>query len=164
MCLTKISSHAILVLIQDIKEVKKMADDIVPKSFWSFPSFRFPNFGDIDREDEWYTIPGISNGLTVSEDDNKVYVSAAVPGVDPDNIEMTFEKGYLWIKGDSVQEEGDGKKYYRKATGSFSYRVAVPGELDQSKEPEASYENGVMTVEFAKIPKAPPKKIILKSK
>lgn len=140
-----------------------MADDIVPKSFWSFPSFRFP-FGELDRDDDWYTIPGISNGLTVSEDDKTVYISAALPGVDPQNIEMTFDKGYLWIKGDSKEEDGDNKKYYRKATSSFSYRVSVPGELDQNVEPEADYKNGVMTVKFAKVPKAPPKKITIKSK
>jgi len=139
-----------------------MSDDLVPKSFWSFPSFRFPSFGDLDRDDEWMTIPGISNGLSVSEDEDKIYISAALPGVNPDQIEVTFDKGYLWVKGE-VKEEGDNKKYYRKALSSFSYRVAVPGELDQNKEPEATYKNGIMTVTFAKIPKTPPKKIMIKS-
>lgn len=140
-----------------------MSDDLVPKSFWSFPSFRFPTFGDIERDDDWMTIPGFSNGLSVSEDENKVFVSAALPGVNPDQIEVTFDKGYLWVKGEVKEEEGDNKKYYRKASSSFSYRVAVPGELDQNKEPEASYKNGIMTVEFAKVPKTPPKKITIKS-
>lgn len=140
-----------------------MSDDLIPRSFWSFPSFRIPNFGDLERDDEWYTIPGISNGLTVSEDDKKIYVSAAVPGVDPDKVEITFDKGYLWIKAESENEEGDQKKYYRKATNSFSYRVAVPGELDQNIEPEANYKNGVMTVEFTKVAVNPPKKIKIKA-
>lgn len=139
-----------------------MSDDLVPKSFWSFPSFRLPSFGDLDRDEDWLTLPGISNGLSVSEDDNKVYVTAALPGVDPKDIEVTFDKGYLWIKGETKQEE-DQKKYYRKASSSFSYRVAVPGELDQNAEPAASCKNGVMTVEFTKIPKTPPKKIQVKS-
>jgi len=46
----------------------------------------------------------------------------------------------------SKEEETKEKKYYRKATSSFSYRVAVPGEIDQNKEPYASCRNGVMTV------------------
>lgn len=140
-----------------------MSDDLVPKSFWSFPSFRFPSFGDIERDDDWLTIPGFSNGLTVSEDENKVYVSSALPGVDPSDIEVTFDKGYLWVKGEVKEESGDSKKYYRKASSSFSYRVAVPGELDQNSEPVASYKNGMMTVEFTKVPKTPPKKITVKS-
>lgn len=139
-----------------------MSDDLVPKSFWSFPSFRFPSFGELDRDDDWLTIPGFSNGLSVSEDEEKVYVSAALPGVDPKEIEVTFDKGYLWVKGEVGEEEGS-KKYYRKASSSFSYRVAVPGELDQNVEPQATYKNGVMTVQFSKVPKTPPKKITVKS-
>ncbi len=139
-----------------------MSDDLVPKSFWSFPSFRFPSFGELDRDDDWLTIPGFSNGLSVSEDEDKVYVSAALPGVDPKEIEVTFDKGYLWVKGEVGEEEGS-KKYYRKASSSFSYRVAVPGELDQNVEPQATYKNGVMAVQFSKVPKTPPKKITVKS-
>jgi HSP20 family protein len=139
-----------------------MSDDLVPKSFWSFPSFRFPSFGELDRDDDWLTIPGFSNGLSVSEDEEKVYVSAALPGVDPKEIEVTFDKGYLWVKGEVGEEEGS-KKYYRKASSSFSYRVAVPGELDQNVEPQATYKNGVMAVQFSKVPKTPPKKITVKS-
>lgn len=141
-----------------------MADDLVPRSFWSFPSFRIPSLRDWDNEDDWLTLPGFSNGLTVSEDESKVYVSAAVPGVKPEEVEVTFDKGFLWIRGESKQEERNNKKYYRKASASYSYRVAVPGEIDQNVEPEAIYENGVMTIQFAKIPKTPPKKITVKTK
>jgi HSP20 family protein len=139
-----------------------MADDIVPKSFWSFPQIRIPS--PRDWEDEWLTLPGFSNGLTVSEDEKNVYVDAALPGVKPEEIDVTFDKGYLWIKGETKEEEGDKKKYYRKASSSFSYRVAVPGELDQNAEPEASYEHGIMRVTFTKVPKTPPKKISVKTK
>lgn len=139
-----------------------MSDDLVPKSFWSFPSFRLPTFSEIDREEDWLTLPGFSNGLSVSEDEKNVYVSAALPGVDPDKIEVTFDKGYLWIKGNADESESE-KKFYRKASSSFSYRIAVPGDLDQNKEPQAKCKNGVMTVEFAKIPKTPPKKIQVKA-
>jgi len=55
-------------------------------------------------------------------------------------------------------------KYYRKATSSFSYRVAVPGEIDLNVEPEAESKHGVMRVIFAKHPKMQPKKITVKAK
>lgn len=140
-----------------------MADDLVPKSFWSFPSFRLPAFSDLDRDEDWLTLPGFSNGLSVSEDSKNVYISAALPGVNPEEIEVTFDKGYLWIKGEVKSEANEEKKYYRKASSTFSYRIAVPGELDQNREPVATCKNGVMTVEFAKIPKTPPKKIQVKT-
>lgn len=142
-----------------------MTNDITPRSFWSFPSFRIPSILDMENEEnEWMTIPGFSNGLTIAEDEAKVYISASLPGVKQDDVDITFDKGNLWIKGEVKEIENDPKKYYRKASNTFSYRVRVPGELDQNLEPEAIYENGVMTIAFSKVPKSPPKKIQIKSK
>lgn len=134
-----------------------MAYDIVPGSFWRFPSVR--SFWD-DEED--ISLSNAPSGLSISEDEKNVYISASLPGIDPKDIEITFDKGVVWIKGETKEEEKQ-KKFYRKATSSFSYRVAVPGELDQNKEPEASSKHGVMTVTFAKSPKTQPKKITVKA-
>jgi HSP20 family protein len=137
-----------------------MAHDLIPGRFLSFPSFQLPSIWD---DDEWLTTPSSTSGLSVSEDDKNVYVEAAVPGIDPKNVDVTFHDGYLWIKGEQKEEEADKKKkYYRQASKSFSYRVAVPGEIDVNTEPEATYKHGVMTVSFAKSPKAQPKKIQIK--
>jgi HSP20 family protein len=104
---------------------------------------------------------GLSSGLSVSEDDKYVYVEAAVPGVDPEKIEVSYDKGVLWIRGQ--QEEQDKKrKFYRKASTSFSYRLVVPGNIDESKDPEATYKNGIMKVTFNKVPEPQPKKIAVR--
>jgi HSP20 family protein len=138
-----------------------MAFDLIPSSFLTFPSFRFPSLWEEEEEEKYLSLPNIPSGLTVSEDDKKVYIEAAVPGVDPDKIEVTFNKGVLWIKAEGEEEE-KGKKYYRKASRSFSYRVAVPGNIDEKAEPEAVCKNGIMKVTFAKTPEAKPKKITVK--
>lgn len=134
-----------------------MPFDLIPRAFMG-PS-RFQNWLD---EDDWSSfLP--SSGLTVSEDENSVYVEAAIPGLDPDKVEVTFDKGVLWIRGNQQQEDQDDKKkFYRKASSAFSYRVAVPGDIDTSKEPEASCKNGIMKVTFAKMPEIQPKKISVK--
>lgn len=134
-----------------------MALDIIPRSFFG-PS-RWNNW--LDDEDWSSFLP--SSGLTVSEDDRHVYVEAAVPGVDPDKVEVTFDKGVVWVRGSQdAEEKNDKKKFYRKASASFSYRVAVPGNIDTNTEPEAIYKNGVMRITFTKIPEAQPKKISVK--
>lgn len=135
-----------------------MAFDIIPGSFMSFP--RIPSvFSD---DDDWITSAAPS-GVSISEDDTHVYISAHLPGVDEKDADITFDKGMLWIKGEGKEEETDKKKkFYRKATSSFSYRVAVPGDIDLSVDPEAKYKHGVMTVTFAKSPKSQPKKIAVK--
>lgn len=134
-----------------------MPSDLLPRTFWTFPQLR-----SLMEDDDMVNVTTPS-GLSVSEDEKNVYVEAALPGVDPKNVEITFDKGVLWIKGETAQEEKE-KKYYRKATSSFSYRVAVPGELDLTKEPEAESANGIMKITFAKSPQTQPKKIAVKTK
>ena len=137
-----------------------MANDLVPRSFWTFPSLRFPSIWDDDED--FLNFPSVPSGLSVSEDANKVYVEAELPGLNASEVEVTFDKGILWIKGEA-NEEDKSKKYYKRSQRSFSYRVAVPGDIDLEKEPEAEFKNGVMTVSFFKSPKSQPKKIQIKS-
>lgn len=135
-----------------------MSFDLVPGSFFNFP--RFPSI--ISDDEDWLTSAAPS-GISISEDEKHVFVSAHLPGIDEKDVDMTFDKGMLWIKGEAHEEEEDKKKkFYRKAASSFSYRVAVPGDLDLTTEPEAKYKNGVMTVSFTKSPKSQPKKITVK--
>lgn len=133
-----------------------MAFEMVTTSpFWRFPQI---------WEEEENLLPSTTNisGLSY-EDDKNVYVDAAVPGIDPKNVEVTYDKGILWVKAEK-EEEVKGKKYYRKASSSFSYRVLVPGNLDPNKEPQAEAKNGTMTVVFAKAAESKPKKIQIKAK
>jgi HSP20 family protein len=135
-----------------------MALDIVPSRFWSFPT-RWLNWD----EDEDNMLTASPSGISISEDDKNVYVETALPGVKPEDVEITFDKGMLWVRGESKMEEQNDKKYYRRASNSFSYRIAVPGEIDMNKEPEASSEHGVMKITFAKHPQSQPKKIKVKA-
>lgn len=137
-----------------------MAFDIIPASFWNWPSFR--NASIVEEDDDWSPSSSPS-GISISEDAKHIFITAALPGVSEEDIDITFNKGLLWIKGDAEKtEEDQTRKYFRRATSSFSYRVAVPGEVDAAAEPEATFKNGVMTVAFVKSPAAQPKKISIK--
>lgn len=134
------------------------------KSFWSFPRLRHPFSLFENIEDDWdvheFTSP---SGLSISEDHEHVYVEAALPGIGPEEIEMIFDKGVLWIKAEKKEETEDKKKkFYRKAMSSFSYRIAVPGDIDEAKQPDAICRKGILTVTFLKTKKGPSKKIPVK--
>lgn len=138
-----------------------MAFEIVPGTWNNFSR----QLSSILDDDNWAMLPNMTQNLSISEDEKNIYVAAAVPGVNPKNVEITFDKGVLWIKASQEEKEEDKKKkFYRKAASSFSYRLAVPGELDQTKEPEANIENGVVLITFAKTPQTEPKKIQVKTK
>lgn len=128
-----------------------MGFNIVTRPFWH----------DLD---EFISSNQSASGVSVSEDDKQVYISAPLPGLDESEIDLTFDKGMLWIKGEhEEQEEDDKRKYYSRSSTSFSYSVAVPGEIDPATDPQATYKNGVMTVVFKKSPQSQPKKITVKS-
>lgn len=140
-----------------------MSRKITPYHVWSFPSVRFP-FSFFEDEGE-----GLlqhfeeSSGLSVSEDEKNVYIEASVPGIRPEEIEISYEKGILWIKAMKKEETEDKKrKFYRKATSSFSYRVALPSNVEEGKQPEANCKNGILKVTFSKKKKSEAKKIPVK--
>lgn len=105
------------------------------------------------------------SNISLSEDENNIYVEAALPGVSGDHIDVTLDKGTLWIEGKREEKEEDSrKKYYCKTKKDYSYRIALPEGLDQSVEPRADFDKGMMHISFAKAQKESPKKIHIKNK
>lgn len=136
-----------------------------PRHFWPFPRSRHP-FSFLENVDDDWDLHEFTNptGLTVSEDDEHIIVEAAIPGIRSDEIDMIYDKGILWIKAEKKEEsENKKKKFYRKALSTFSYRIAVPGDTDESKQPDAICKNGILKVSFSKAHKGPSKKIPIKA-
>lgn len=113
-----------------------------------FPSFR----GTISSSD-----------LSVWEDKEDVVVEAPLPGIKPGEVDLNYEKGTLTIRAERKEEKEDKeKKYFHKSASSFVYRLTVPGELDETIEPEAKMSEGVLQVRFKKQKRSLPKKIHVK--
>src|SRR5262245_42117329 len=89
---------------------------LVPRSFFRFPSF-FPSLWE-DIEDKMGQWAGWTNetGITISEDNQNVYLEANLPGLRPEDIDVSFHQNTLWIKGERKEEQEDeDKKFYRRA-------------------------------------------------
>jgi len=121
---------------------------------------RWPNIWD---EEDALSAVADSN-LDIYETENEVVVRANVAGVQNDKVDITFEKGILWIRAEAEEEAKEGKKFYRKASRSYSYKIAVPGNIDLKRDPEAVVEQGVVKIIFSKAEEAKPKKISIKAK
>lgn len=128
-------------------------DPFALRAFWGWPSI---------WDDEDFTV-SMGDALDVFETENEVVVRASVAGVDPEKVDITFEKGILWIRGQQTEEEKEGKKFYKQSNRSYSYKVAVPGNVDLKDEPEAKIKNGVVELHFKKAEEAKPRKIAVKS-
>jgi HSP20 family protein len=128
---------------------------------WQPFNMRWPNIWD-NEEDDFLPTVG-SDNLDVYETTDEIVVKANVAGIPDEKVEITFEKGILWIQAEEESEEKkEDRKYYRKASRSYSYKVAVPGNVDLKSEPQAVIEKGVVQVTFKKAEEAKPKKITIK--
>ena len=136
--------------------------DIIPLKTMIASLNRWPSFWD---DEDFSVVPAAARELDIYEGENDVVVKANVAGVPSEDINVTFEKGVLWIQAKSAKEEEDKKrKYYTKSSWNYSYKVTVPGLLDYNQEPEVSVEHGVLKVVFAKSQASKPRKLVVKQK
>lgn len=124
---------------------------------------RWPDFWD---DDDFTAMSNkASNNLDVYETEDEIVVKANVAGISADKVDITFEKGTLWITAQAEETQSDDKtKHYSKSNWDYSYRVSVPGTIDQNSEPSAEVENGVVVVTFKKAAISKPKKLTVKAK
>lgn len=102
--------------------------------------------------------------LDVYQTEDSVVVEASIPGVKPEDVDITVTGDALTIKGESKSEEKVEKENYirqERRYGSFSRSVLLPEGLDKSKA-EAAFENGVLTITFPKTEEVKPKSVKVK--
>lgn len=94
-----------------------------------------------------------SPSINVTESDNDIQVTAELPGVDEEDIDVTITRDMLTIQGEKKEETEDkGKNYYRaeRSYGSFRRTVSLPGEVVDTGKAEATYKNGLLTITLPK--------------
>ncbi len=91
--------------------------------------------------------------LDVVEEDGRFMVHASVPGVDPQDLEVTVADGVLTIGGcyNVDTEHKDGKYLVRERRfGEFRRSLRLPERADADKA-SPRYCNGVLSVGFPKL-------------
>ncbi len=115
---------------------------------------------------EWLAPAEGTLALDMYETEDSVVVKSAVPGIKPDDIDITISGNILSISGATkVEEEVKEDDYIRRERryGSFSRSVTLPEALEPDKA-EASFEDGILTLNIPKAPEAKPKVIKIKGK
>ncbi len=106
---------------------------------------------------------GVYLPLDIYTTKEAVIIRASVPGVNPEDVEVTIEGSTVTIRGETKapQEEGTFLLQERRY-GPFSrvIDVAMPIQADKA---EASFENGVLTLTIPKAEEIKPKVIKVKS-
>lgn len=106
--------------------------------------------------------------VNVEEDETAVTVTAELPGIKEEDVDVSLENGVLTLSGEKhleKKEEGKGKyTYYESSHGRFERQLALNTEIDDAKI-EATFKNGVLKVVLPKKEdeKAKKKKIQVKA-
>ncbi len=90
--------------------------------------------------------------VDVVETPEALKVSAELPGMDKDDVNVSLSRDTLTISGEKKSEqEEEGEDYYHmeRSYGSFRRSVAVPCEIDDDAI-EATFENGVLNIMLPK--------------
>lgn len=103
--------------------------------------------------------------LDVIENEEGYVIKASVPGINPDDLEITLEDNVLIIKGEVENDEEVNQEQYHlreRRYGSFSRSVKFP-VLVNSDAVEASYDKGVLSLNIPKAEEVKPKRIAIKA-
>ena len=104
--------------------------------------------------------------LDVRETESAFVVTVDLPGMEPEDVNVTFENGALTISGTRVfTKEDDEETYHRieRSFGTFARSIRLPRTADTEKI-EATFEKGVLDVSIPKSEAAKPRTIEVTSK
>jgi HSP20 family protein len=127
------------------REVERLFDDFQVGS-WRSPFGRTVFDVEPFRRSEigWGKAPAVD----IVDKDKAYEITAELPGLDENNIDVKFADGTVTIKGEKRDEKEEKKKDYylsERRYGSFQRSLGVPDGVDADKI-TASFKNGVLTV------------------
>lgn len=102
-----------------------------------------------------------SPSVDILENENELVLTADLPGVSMNDIDVRIEDGTLTLSGERKFEKADEKAGYHRierSYGSFKRYFALPDSVDAEKV-AAAYDNGVLTVTLPKKELAKPRSI-----
>ena len=110
---------------------------------------------------------GWSPPVDIRESDEGFVVTAELPGMTSDQVEVNVENGVLAISGEKSEEREEGGKnespqLVERRYGRFQRNFTLPRSIESGKV-DANFENGVLTVSLPMAAAAKARKITIKS-
>jgi HSP20 family protein len=81
-----------------------------------------------------------------------ITLSAELPGMEPEDIQITINRGTLMVSGEKrAEEEEKGERFYRleRSYGAFNRSIPLSDEVDEDKN-DATFKRGVLNVKLPK--------------
>ncbi len=103
--------------------------------------------------------------VNISEDDKNITVEAEVPGMKPEDLDISMHNNNLIIQGEKRFEDEENRDNYHRierSYGSFYRTIPLPTEVDENNV-KASYKNGILNITLPKTEQSRSKKIQIES-
>lgn len=120
-------------------------------------------FDNVNPDREWQpTQWGLAVDVVENKDD--FVIKASVPGINPDDLDVSYSDDTLTIKGEvkSDSEYKEDQYHLRERRyGSFARSISLPIKI-KGDAIEANYQNGVLTLRLPKAEEVKPRRISIK--
>jgi HSP20 family protein len=137
---------------QEIDRLKKDMDRLLAR-LWD--DFCIPLFPRGYREEP---------AVDLSESEDRLIFRAEIPGVTPEDLNISITDDTLTIRGESREETVESEEDYRstqRSYGYFSRTIALPCKVEMG-EVTATYKDGLLSIVMPKCKSEPPREIKVK--
>jgi HSP20 family protein len=130
------------------------------------PFSRFlDDFGQILEETPWRWADRHSMAVNVWSNDEQVVVQVELPGIDPEQVELSVLRDRLLVKAERnvAVPEGASVHQSERSDCSLERNVSLPFEVDAATA-SAEYKNGILHVVIKRVQADKPKQVKIKIK
>lgn len=120
-------------------------------------------FGEPFRMELFTEDMGWVPAMEVAETDAAIEITAELPGMTPDAVDIHLENNVLTIRGEkkATREETEKERYlFERFYGSFQRALALPTPVDEGQV-SAEFTDGVLKIHLPKAPHAKGRKITI---
>lgn len=114
--------------------------------------------------------PSWAPAVDVSEDNNEITLDIELPGIDPEQVEVSIDNGTLTVRGEKREsrkeknDAGEGGYYHviERNYGSFVRTFQLPQGIDENQV-NAEFNNGVLEIRIPKAALPQPKRVEIRN-
>jgi HSP20 family protein len=103
--------------------------------------------------------------LDVHETDESLVIEGSLPGVKPEDIDISAAGSILTIKGETKEDKKEDKgnyHYHERRYGVYQHSITLPVDVDIDKA-ESTFENAVLKLTLPKVEASKAKRIPVKA-
>ena len=104
--------------------------------------------------------------IDIKETKDNLIINAEIPGIEPEDLEISVTEDILTIKGEMKSEISEDKGNYRRMErryGTFSRTLQLPCKV-KTQDVNARYKKGILHIALPKCKPEPPRQVKIRTK